>query len=175
MSGASLEERLARLEAVRAIADLKSRYARLADEKYTSGHERVAEARWRDVAALQAACFTDDARWHGGEQFGGTLTGRVELTAFFERSPWRFALHYYVSPAIAIHSETMAEATWRLWQLGLPLDAQAPVLLAGSTIETYRRTGGEWLIESMRFTEIHTVDLSAAPAALRCVLSRSDA
>ena len=175
MQGASLEERVAKLEALHAINDLKSRYATMADAKYTSAHKRVGEDEWRALARMQAACFTTDAQWFGGAQFGGTLSGRDALAGWFTRSPWRFALHYYVAPAIALSSPDTAAGTWRLWQLGVPVDAEAPILLAGTTFETYRRANGEWLIASMRFDEIHTVDLSDAPAVLRCVLPRSHA
>lgn len=175
MAAGSLEDRLAKLEALHAIGELKSRYSELADAKYTSAHQRVGDDDWRKIAHMQAECFTDDAQWFGGTEFGGTLTGRAALAEWFARSPWRFALHYYVAPSLSVIGPGSAEGRWRLWQLGVPLDAQAPVLLAGTTFETYRVVDGEWRIASMRFDEIHTVDLSLAPAVLRCVLPRSDA
>lgn len=167
-----LERRIARLEALQAIAALKARYAALADAKYTSAYERVPEDEWRRLAGLQAECFTDDARWDGGPQFGGVLRGRAALAGWFARSPWRFALHYYVAQELALTGDDAAEGRWRLWQVGLPLDTARPVLLAAITAERYRLVRGAWLVARMRFTEIHTLDLGAAPPELRCLIPR---
>lgn len=168
----SVEARLARLEAADALRALKAHYAALADAKYTSAYERVAPEAWRRIAQEQAACFTDDAVWDGGERFGGSLAGRPAIAAWFERSPWRFALHYYVAPEIAVLEEERAEARWRLWQLGLPVDADVPVLLAATTREGYRRTRAGWRIERMRFEEIHRVELTDVPS-LACLMAKA--
>ena len=170
----SLEERVARLEALHDIAELTAWYARLADAKYTAAHQRVGPEEWERIARRQAECFAEDARWFGGSEFGGTLTGRDALTEWFKKSPWRFALHYYVGSDVTLLAPEKAEGHWRLWQLAIPLDAKHPILLAGVTREAYRRIGGEWLVESMRFEQVHTVDLSKAPAELRCVLAPAD-
>lgn len=169
----TLEERLARLEAIEAIHALKARYARLADAKYTSAHQRVDAAAWRAAAQAQAACFTADAQWFGGAQFGGTIAGRAALAEWFTRSPWRFALHYYVEPQIALTAADAAEARWRLWQIGVPIDASPPVLLFATTLETYRRTDDEWLIAGMRFAEIQQFALPGG--VLTCTLPRETA
>lgn len=155
----SVEERLARLEAVQAINELKVRYARLADAKYTASHQRVSPGEWKRIGTMQAACFTEDAEWDGGDSFGGALRGRVALADWFTRSPWRFAIHYYVAPQIAVLSVDHAEASWKLWQIAVPEGGTDPVLLAGTTQEAYRKTPDGWLIERMRFEEIHTVEL----------------
>lgn len=168
----TFEERIARLEAIEAIQALKAHYARLADAKYTSAHRRVDEAAWAATAAAQAACFTDDAQWFGGSQFGGTITGRAELAEWFTRSPWRFAMHYYVAPQLTILSQDTAEGRWRLWQVGMPLDDSPPLLLAATTYESYRRTGDAWLVSGMRFEEIQQLLLADAPAELTCTLAR---
>ncbi len=169
----TFEERIARLEAIEAIHALKARYARLADAKYTSDHRRVDDAAWAATATAQAACFTDDARWFGGTQFGGTITGRAALSEWFARSPWRFAMHYYVAPQLTVSGRDTAEGRWRLWQIGLPLDDSPPILLAATTYESYRRTGDAWLVSGMRFEEIQ--QLSQAGAMLACTLARETA
>ncbi len=168
-----LEVRLARLEATEAIHSLKVRYARLADAKYTSDHHRVTETAWIATAHAQAACFTEDAQWFGGAQFGGTIAGRAGLAEWFTRSPWRFAMHYYVAPQITLTSDCTAEARWRLWQLGLPVDESPAVLLLATTLETYRCIGRAWFIASMRFEEIQ--QLTMADAVLSCTLPRETA
>jgi hypothetical protein len=171
----TLEERLARLEALEAIHALKARYARLADEKYTSAHERVPEPAWSETAGAQAACFTANASWIGGAQFGGTIQGRTALGDWFTRSPWCFAMHYYVSPQLTLTAPDAAEGRWRLWQVGLPFDGTSPVLLAATTWETYRCVDGTWLIASMRFEEIQQLALTSVPAVLQCTLPRATA
>jgi hypothetical protein len=118
----SLEERLSRLEGVDAIRELKARYARITDAKYTSDYCRVDDAAWAAAAQQQAACFTEDAQWYGGTQFGGVLSGRTVLAEWFTRSPWRFAMHYYVAPQIDVMGSDVAEGRWRLLQIGLPFD-----------------------------------------------------
>jgi hypothetical protein len=168
----SFADRLERLEAAAAIHALKARYARLADAKYTSAYERVALDDWHRVAQLQAACFTEDAAWEGGSDFGGALRGRDAIADWFTRTPWRFALHYYVAPEVTVHDLQRATARWRLWQIALPVEGEVPVVLAATTHEVYRRVADEWLIERMRFEEIHVLDLHAAAATLRCLVPR---
>jgi hypothetical protein len=169
----TLEERVARLEATEAIHALKARYARLADQKYTSDHRRVGDAAWAAAATAQAECFTADAQWFGGAQFGGTISGRAALAEWFTRSPWRFAMHFYVAPQLTLTSPQTAEGRWRLWQIGLPIDASPPVLLAATTYESYRRSDDAWFVSGMRFEEIQQLALADAPAVLTCTLART--
>lgn len=168
-----LNTRLDRLEAVQAILELKGRYGRLADEKYASNHQRLEPAEWARVANMQAACFTEDGEMDGGTEFGGPLRGRAQLEEWFTRSPWRFALHYYTPEYIRPIDAATAHGRWRLWQLGIPMQAGTPVLLAGSTQDSYRRTPQGWLIQCMRFDEIHIVDLGNLPAGIRCAVERT--
>ncbi len=145
--------RVLRLESVAAIHALKSRYAALADAKYTRDFQRVSDQRMEEVAWQQALCFTDDAVWFGGE-FGGDRRGREQLHEWFQHSPWRFATHLYAGPELEV-SDDHAQGRWRLWQLALPEDRDGTVLLTGTTRETYRRTAdGAWLIASMAFEDV---------------------
>jgi len=162
----ALEDRLARLEAIAAIDALKARYTALADAKYTPEHRRVPPEEWARVAQLQADCFTEDAIWIAEAAFGGSRTGRPALADWFTRSPWRFALHFYLAPAFSEIGPHSARASWRLWQLAIPETATTPVLLAGITHEAYRRDASGWRIAEMRFAELHRVDLAQSPALL---------
>lgn len=166
----TLAQRLQRLEAIEAIHALKARYAALADAKYTHDHQRQPEERMAEVARQQAACFTDDAIWYGGE-FGGDLQGHDQLFAWFQQSPWCFATHLYASPIIEV-SATEARATWRLWQMALREDNGEAVLLFGTTRETYRRNDdGQWLIASMTFEDVHLMPAAPSPRPLAHRLS----
>jgi hypothetical protein len=156
-----LEQRIEQLEAVQSLYALKARYARLADQKYTSDYQRASPHRMLEVATLQAACFTDDAVWDGGEQFGATLAGRERLIEWFNRSPWCFALHYYCSPEITVEGDR-ASATWRLWQVALRDETKEAVLLAAVTSEQYQRQAdGAWLCSRMRFDQVQMLPMDA--------------
>jgi hypothetical protein len=163
---AALATRIARLEAMEGIQALKARYTAFADAKYTPDHERVPQELWQRAAKNQAACFTEDAEWIADEAFGGSRTGRAALEDWFTRSPWRFALHFYLAPRFGDVAPDSADATWRLWQIAIPEDGVAPVLLAGITHEIYRNSAEGWLIAAMRFTELHRADLTCLPVHL---------
>ncbi|CAB3806328.1 hypothetical protein LMG28614_06370 [Paraburkholderia ultramafica] len=155
----SLETRVARLEAIDAIRALKARYAALADAKYTGDYRRQPDDIMRGIARQQAACFTENAVWGGGAGFGDDLVGRERLGEWFERSPWRFAIHYYVSETLDIHDTGHASGNWRLWQLALRDDDAHAVMLGAVTEEKYQRTeSGVWLISEMRFAQLHMME-----------------
>lgn len=166
-SMSTLLQRIEALEAAEAIRGLKARYAALADQKYTADYRRVDADEMRRIAQLQAECFTPDAVWHGGGDFGGALNGREALAQWFNRSPWCFAVHYYDSPQIQVEG-AVASAQWRLWQLALREDNHEAVLLAAATSETYARgEDGRWLHSSMRFEQLHMLPVGDAPYPLR--------
>jgi hypothetical protein len=163
----TLEQRLQALEAMEAIRALKARYASLADQKYTPDYQRQPEARIKELASMQAACFTHDAVWHGGSSFGADLVGQQQLTKWFTQSPWCFAVHYYVSPQITVDGDH-ASATWRLWQVALRADTHEAVLLAAITSEQYRKQhDGGWLHSRMQFDQIHMLPMAAGQFPLQ--------
>jgi hypothetical protein len=162
----TLEERIAILEATEAIRQLKARYSGLADQKYTPNYQRQPAARMQKIARAQAACFTEDAVWEGGAEFGASLVGREALGEWFNRSPWCFALHYYGSPEISVHGRT-ASATWRLWQIALRDENKRAVLLAAITSEDYtQQDDGNWLCSRMRFEQTQMLPIEAGPFPL---------
>src|SRR5690348_16175527 len=84
-----LARRLTRLEDVRAIEQLKYRYAAFCDDNY-------------DPDGI-AGCFVDDGRWVvDGE--GGSMVGHEEIKAHFralsEKITW--ALHHVIAPRIEL-------------------------------------------------------------------------
>jgi hypothetical protein len=157
----TLEQRLASLEAIQAIQLLKARYARLADQKYSAEYQRQPAHRMREVARLQAECFTEDAIWEGGAEFGASLNGRADLRRWFRNSPWCFALHYYCSPEIAVDGGR-ASAIWRLWQIALRDEDKQAVLLAAVTSEDYVLQADDgWLCSRMRFEQVQMLPMDA--------------
>lgn len=167
----TMEERLEKVEAVQAIHALKARYGGLADQKYTADRQRQPEARMREIARLQAECFTEDAVWEGGAGFGSNLVGRASLEAWFNSSPWCFALHYYGSPEITVNGDR-ASGRWRLWQIALRDDSHEAVLLGAVTEEEYaRQADGNWLHARMRFTQMHILPVDGGADPLVSTLS----
>lgn len=146
-----------------AIQQLKARYARFADDKYTPRRQRKPQAALDRAAWNQASCFTTDAVWDGGRRFGSRLQGREALFRFFRGGPWRFALHYYVAPMIEVKGDR-ARGSWRLWQIAIPEGSEEAVLFAAITREDYRREGGTWLHSAVRFEQAHFVRPTAGAA-----------
>jgi hypothetical protein len=172
----TLVARIARLEATEAIRVLKARYAALADQKYTADYARQPADRMARVAYEQAACFTDDAVWSGGNGFGSDLIGRSALEGWFRQSPWRFASHFYTAEDIEVVDDTTAQARWRLWQIALRDDDAHAVLLAAVTTERYARgKDGQWRISFMRFDELQMLECGAGPLPLASTFKGLDA
>lgn len=166
-SAVTLEQRLEVLESKEAIRAMKARYASLADQKYTKDYRRQPEQRMLEIARLQAACFTENAVWAGGSEFGADLVGREQLEEWFARSPWCFALHYYGSPEIIVNGDR-ATGCWRLWQLALHAETHEALLLGAVTSEEYmKQEDGSWLHSRMLFEQIHMLPVNAGEFPLR--------
>lgn len=131
---------------IAAIQRLKAYYARCADEKYSDGHERKPQVEIDVIARRQASVFTDDALWDGGPF--GVLHGRQAIYESLRAGPWRFALHYYLSPLIDIDGDR-AHGRWMLWQTGTLAKEETPVLLAAITEDDYVRTPDGWRMSHM--------------------------
>lgn len=138
------------------ITQLKARYAMFADAKYHSDHRQADPDKLAAAARGQAACFTVDASWDAGPEFGGTLRGRHELECFFRSPPWRYAIHFYTAPLFEEIGE-LTRVMWRLWQICLPVDSDEPVLLAATTEEDYVKTTKGWLHHHVRFVTLDSL------------------
>lgn len=160
-----LQEKVQQLEDQAALQALKTRYARAADAKYTLSGQRQTPQAFAAAARAQAACFTEDATWEGGD-FGAGLRGREALYDSFVQAPWRYAMHFYQAAALQIAGDT-ASGTWLLWQICVREDNAQTLLLHGRTHEHYQRTAQGWLIAHMRFDSLHSIAIADAPDALR--------
>ena len=135
---ASLEARVARLEAVEAIRASKMRYARWCDAGFPPD----------DLPTL----FTPDCTWDGGEVFG-RHEGFDALRAFFAgaSSSVAWALHYIVSGAVELGDDLRsATSTWYLWQ-PMTLDGCA-VWHMGRYLDRHVLTDDGWRIASLDLT-----------------------
>src|SRR5579864_2130844 len=97
----SVEQRLARLEAIEEIKALKAHYCAYADDDYD--------------AEGMAALFVPDGVWDGGQEFG-RYVGRQEFKNFLDRTRGqiRFAAHLVLNPIIEIQDADHATGLWRL-------------------------------------------------------------
>ena len=136
----SLEDRVARLEAVEEIRLLKYRYAALCDRQY-------------DPDGL-AGLFTPDGVWDGGDAYG-THRGRAEISAYWrscaEAIP--FAIHMIVNHIVeVIDPDLHATGSCHLFQ---PMTLEGEPHWAGVRYdEVYRRENGQWLFASVTLTTL---------------------
>ncbi len=141
----ALEERLEKVEAVRAIERLKARYGELADLRYAepARSDRTELERLADQIAL---LFTEDAVWDGGKALG-LCSGRDAIRQRFSEPTLAFAWHFFVKPQIKVDGER-ASATWDILAPCTTLDG-TPHWMAGAEDDEYRRVDGLWLHSRM--------------------------
>ena len=145
-----LEARLAAVEAVQAIHNLKARYASLVDSRYTRDGA-VEPAEIARVADEIVALFSEDAVWDGGERLG-LWKGRDEIRKRFLEPTLRFTLHYFVKP----HIEVEGDRARGRWDILAPVtfgDGR-PGWMAGSEDDEYVQVDGSWLHSRMKLTVI---------------------
>ncbi|MBN9509473.1 MAG: nuclear transport factor 2 family protein [Alphaproteobacteria bacterium] len=137
----SMDERLARLEAIEEIKALKARYCALCDADY-------------DPDGL-AALFLPDGIWDGGPF--GRHEGRAAIRAFFKgiSGTIRFAAHLVLNPIIEVQSADRATGKWRLIMpctvTGDDGATEARWLLSAYD-EEYARHEGAWLFRTLHLT-----------------------
>ena len=137
-----LAQRLGRLEDVRAIEQLKYKYAAYCDDSYDP----------EGIASL----FTEDGRWVvDGE--GGTMTGHDEIKAHFralsEKITW--AQHYMIAPKVEL-SEDGRSAVGRFYLLCLctiertddPAEKDSVILTLNYTNQFVKRDG-TWYFQEL--------------------------
>ena len=141
-----LEDRIARLEAVERIRDLKARYADVCDTGYDPDR--------------MDPLFTRDAVWDGGDRFG-RYEGIDAIRCFFAEvsSQIVWALHYMVAPVIEVADDLeTATGSWYLWQPCTVVAEAGPqaVWLTGRYADRYRCEDGVWRFSEVRL-ECQTV------------------
>ena len=137
-----LERRLSRLEDVRAIEQLKYRYAGFCDNRYDP----------EGIASL----FTEDGRWVvDGE--GGSMVGHEEIKAHFralsEKITW--AQHYVIAPRVELADDGQT-ATGYFYLLCLctiertddPAEKDAVILTLHYTDQFVKRDG-QWYFQEL--------------------------
>jgi uncharacterized protein (TIGR02246 family) len=136
----TVEERLARLEAIEEIKALKARYCALCDAGY-------------EPDGL-AAMFVPDGIWDGGPF--GRHEGREAIRNFFRgiSGTIRFAAHLVLNPIIEVQGPDIATGKWRLIMPFTTTDTGAPQArwLLSAYDEVYTKQDGAWLFRSLHLT-----------------------
>ena len=153
MPALTVEQRIARLEAVEEIRTLKAIYCDLCDQNY-------------DPAGL-SALFTEDATWDGGPF--GRYEGRNAIFDFFKSISGSlvFAGHLVTNPIITLTDQDRAAGKWRLWE---PCSVQADAglesrILLAAYDDVYVRQNGKWLHQSVKLHVNFFESLSAGWAS----------
>jgi hypothetical protein len=141
-SAGSVEQRLARLEAVHAIRTLKLDYANLCDAGYPP------------VELSQM--FTEDAIWRGGERFGDHV-GRQAIHDFFAgvSGDLVYAMHFMIGDTIEVGPDLQtAKGSWQLLQpVTMRLDGEPQALwFSAHYADEYRLVDGRWYFSSVSLT-----------------------
>jgi uncharacterized protein (TIGR02246 family) len=132
----TLEQRLQRLEDIRAIEQLKYQYAAYCDDHYNP----------EGIAAL----FTADGRWVvDGE--GGSMDGHEQIKKHFKalsgHIPW--ALHFITQPRVDLHDDGIS-ATGYFYLLCMCTIGQDAVILTLNYTNQFLKQNGKWLFKELR-------------------------
>ncbi len=141
-----LEARLAEVEDVQAIHNLKSRYGALADARYDRKGVRP-RAELERIASEITQLFSEDAIWDGGPGLG-VCQGRDAIYARFLEPTLLFSWHYFVKPRIQVDGDC-ASGTWDILAPCTTADGR-PHWMAGAEDDEYRRVNGHWLHSAMK-------------------------
>jgi hypothetical protein len=144
----NLEQRIARLEAVEAIRELKHRYFNACDLK--------------EVAVIRD-CFAEGAI---AIDYGpiGSFQDRDSFVALYESLACNervIDLHHGANPEIELVAEDEAKARWALYYFNLDAETGATRQLGGVYQDRYRRIAGQWKIVATEF-RAHSLVESAA-------------
>ena len=136
MPEATLERRIARLEAIEEIRKLKSLYCAYCDDGYNPDK--------------LAALFTEDATWHAPHR--GTIEGRAAIQRFFSdiSKKIRFAAHLVMNDIIEVAGDR-ATARWRMLMASMEEFGGTEVAAwsLGDYDEAYVKTDEGWRIRSI--------------------------
>ena len=143
-----LEARLAEVEAVQAIHNLKSRYGQLLDSRYNE-EGVVAPKELERIADAVTALFSEDATWDGGAGLG-LCRGHEAIRKRFLEPALKFSWHYFVKPRIEI-SGNRATGTWDILAPCTSRSDRA-MWMSGYEDDEYVKQDGVWLHQSMKLS-----------------------
>ena len=151
-TGEAIEERLARLEDVEAIKNLKARYAYYCDHGYD--------------ADGMVSLFVEDSLWTSNSF--GTYRGRPAIHEFQSKisSEILWALHFMICPGVNISDDGQtASGSWYLIEFATMTrppgdDLKDAVVMTAVYNDTFVREEGEWRFKtvSVEFHQVSDLD-----------------
>jgi len=150
-----LEARIARLEAIEAIKNLKARYWHCCDHK--------------DVEGVRD-CFLEGPVEIHYDGPVGLVRHRDDLYQVFKDVACQthiIEMHHGGPPRIEVHSLGEASARWGLVYHLMNTEARTISVVGGYYDDEYRRVDGEWLISKARFKVCSAVTYGWKDAAVR--------
>ena len=145
-----LEARLAEVEAVQAIHNLKSRYGQLLDSRYDE-QGIVAHEELERIADAVTALFSADATWDGGAGLG-LCKGHEAIRKRFLEPALEFSWHYFVKPRIEVTGDR-ATGTWDILAPCTSRRGRA-MWMSGYEDDEYVKRDGVWLHQSMKLSVV---------------------
>lgn len=154
----TLEEKLARLEAIEAIRNLKARYLACCDEKNPEGVR---------------ACFMDGpVRIEYGAI--GSFSNADDLVAVYTEiacHPHMLEMHHGSNPRIDLVDTRTAEGSWSLHYQLINTQDMTLTQIGGDYLDEYRLTDDGWKMSATRFSASSTLVLKLDAAALQMVFT----
>ncbi|WP_372799426.1 nuclear transport factor 2 family protein [Litorivivens sp.] len=161
-SANSLEQRIARLEAIEAIKQLKYRYFFHCDQKQPEAVR---------------ACFADGpVRIEYGRV--GNFDSADEMVAIFAKlacAEHIVEMHHAQNPQIELLSDTSARAIWGIFYYLIDTQQQITTQLGGFYEDEYRCDAGEWKITATRFNVKSTQILALSDDRVQAVFAGAQA
>lgn len=154
----NLEQRLARLEAIEAIRQLKARYLDACDQKQPEQVRR---------------CFVDGEMVIDYDRVG-VLRNADALADLFTRfgcEPHVVEMHHAQNPQISVEGPDHASGRWGLYYHLIDTRADRVTQLGGYYEDEYRRVDGEWKISATRFRVTSTQIFDLAEGMARAVFA----
>lgn len=129
---------------IRAIENLKGRYAAFCDDGYNPD----------GIASL----FTNDGVWEAPWQ--GRFEGREAIKSFFQRVSENitFSMHGAINPAINVDGD-FANASWYLFQPCI-INGEA-YWVSGKYSDEYSKIDGEWFFKSLKVASFFRAPFSS--------------
>ena len=154
----SLEQRIARLEAIEAIKQLKATYFYACDHKQPE---------------LVRQCYLDGPV---ELDFGrvGQFSHRDELVDVFTElacQPHIIEMHHAQNPRIQVEDEGRATGTWGLYYFLIETRQNLVTQLGGFYEDEYRCVGGDWKIAASTFTVTSTLLLDSSDELLKTLFA----
>lgn len=150
----SIEQRVARLEAIEAIRDLKNRYLAACDAKDPDG---------------MRACFAD-GKIHIDYGAVGTFENADDLRAIYTQMachPHMVEMHHGSNPRIEVINAEHAKGRWALSYQLINTAMNTLTQLGGEYEDEYRLTNDGWKIVSTVFTVTSTLAAQIEDSSLK--------